>query len=164
MAPWLTESDHPRFISLAVVLSNEFALWTGEPGSMNDHDKLIHFEFSHLLAFFWALAYVVNVFATSGRPHAISDPDPCSGFRHVEKPYGDPPPRARLMIGARRSYRLKETQKLWDQTSNLETEEVTQIAQGWYKSWAKFRPLIGILSQNIARSRAIWADPVWNSP
>eukprot|EP01051_Picozoa_sp_SAG22_P019790 SAG22_NODE_3766_length_1538_cov_0.965254_1_plen_260_part_10 len=41
------------FISLAVVLSNEFSL-------IHDHNALIHFEFAHLLAFLWALVYVLN--------------------------------------------------------------------------------------------------------
>ena len=40
----------------------------------------------------------------------------------------------------------------------------TQIAQGWPKSWGKFRALLGTLSQNAGTSRAIWANPVWNPP
>ena len=48
------------FISLAVVLSNEFHL-------IHDHEALIHFEFSHLLAFLWALVYVVNALVSTFR-------------------------------------------------------------------------------------------------
>ena len=48
------------FISLSVVLSNEFAL-------IHDHSMLIHFEFAHLLAFFWALVYVLNSLVSTFR-------------------------------------------------------------------------------------------------
>ena len=41
------------FISLSVVLINDFEL-------IHDHNALIHFEFAHLLAFFWAMVYVLN--------------------------------------------------------------------------------------------------------
>jgi hypothetical protein len=34
----------------------------------------------------------------------------------------------------------------------------TKIAQGWPKSWAKFSPLIGILSQKLGQA-AQWANP-----
>ena len=36
----------------------------------------------------------------------------------------------------------------------------TKIAQGWPKLWANFRALVGIFSQSIGPSLAIWADPV----
>jgi hypothetical protein len=37
---------------------------------------------------------------------------------------------------------------------------MTKIAQGWPKLWANFRALIGIFSQRIGPSLAIWANPV----
>jgi hypothetical protein len=48
------------FISLAVVLSNEFHL-------IHNHEALIHFEFAHLLAFLWALVYVCNSLVSTYR-------------------------------------------------------------------------------------------------
>ena len=36
----------------------------------------------------------------------------------------------------------------------------TKFAQGWPKSRAKFRPLVGILTQKAGPSREIWANPV----
>jgi hypothetical protein len=35
----------------------------------------------------------------------------------------------------------------------------TKIAQGWAKLWANFRALIGIFSQSVGPSLAIWANP-----
>ena len=37
---------------------------------------------------------------------------------------------------------------------------LTKIVQGWPKLWASFRALIGIFSQSVGPSLAIWADPV----
>ena len=37
---------------------------------------------------------------------------------------------------------------------------VTKIVQGWPKSWANFEALIGIFSQSVGPSLAIWANPV----
>ena len=39
-------------------------------------------------------------------------------------------------------------------------EALTKIVQGWPKLWANFRALIGIFSQIIGPSLAIWANPV----
>ena len=36
----------------------------------------------------------------------------------------------------------------------------TKIAQGWPELWADFRELIGIFSQTVGPSLAIWANPV----
>ena len=36
----------------------------------------------------------------------------------------------------------------------------TEILQGWPKLWANFRALIGIFSQSVVPSVAIWANPV----
>jgi hypothetical protein len=36
----------------------------------------------------------------------------------------------------------------------------TKIAQRWPKLWANFRALIGIFSQRVGPSLAIWANPV----
>ena len=36
----------------------------------------------------------------------------------------------------------------------------TKIVQGWPKLWADFRALIGIFSQIVGPSLAIWANPV----
>jgi hypothetical protein len=37
---------------------------------------------------------------------------------------------------------------------------LTKIVQGWPKFWANFRALIGIFSQSVGPSLAIWANPV----
>jgi hypothetical protein len=37
---------------------------------------------------------------------------------------------------------------------------ITKIVQGWPKLWANFRALIGIFSQSVRPSLAIWANPV----
>jgi hypothetical protein len=37
---------------------------------------------------------------------------------------------------------------------------VTKIVQGWPKSWANFEALIGIFSQSVGPSLAIWVNPV----
>ena len=39
-------------------------------------------------------------------------------------------------------------------------EKVTKIVQGWPKWWANFRNLIGIFSQSVGPSLAIWVNPV----
>ena len=36
----------------------------------------------------------------------------------------------------------------------------TEIGQGWPKFWANFRTLVGIFSQIVGPSLAIWANPV----
>ena len=36
----------------------------------------------------------------------------------------------------------------------------TETAQGWPKLWANFRARIGIFSQTVGPSLAIWANPV----
>ena len=36
----------------------------------------------------------------------------------------------------------------------------TKILQGWPKLWTNFRALIGIFSQSLGLSLAIWANPV----
>jgi hypothetical protein len=36
----------------------------------------------------------------------------------------------------------------------------TKIVQGWPRLWANFRALIGIFSQSIGPSLAIWVNPV----
>jgi hypothetical protein len=36
----------------------------------------------------------------------------------------------------------------------------TEIVQGWPKLWANFRALVGIFSQSVGPSIAIWANPV----
>jgi hypothetical protein len=35
-----------------------------------------------------------------------------------------------------------------------------KIAQGWPKLWANFKALVGIFSQSVGPSLAIWANPV----
>ena len=37
---------------------------------------------------------------------------------------------------------------------------VTKIVQGWPKLWANFMALVGIFTQSIGPSLAIWANPV----
>ena len=37
---------------------------------------------------------------------------------------------------------------------------LTKIAQGWPKLWANVKALVGIYSQNVGPSLAIWANPV----
>jgi hypothetical protein len=39
-------------------------------------------------------------------------------------------------------------------------EALTKIVQGWPKLWANFMDLIGIFSQNVGPSLAIWANPM----
>ena len=36
----------------------------------------------------------------------------------------------------------------------------TKVLQGWPKLWADFRALLGIFSQSVGPSLAIWANPV----
>ena len=50
------------FISLMLVLSLEFsAPW------VQDHRHLIHFEFAHLLIFFWAVVYTLSALVATYR-------------------------------------------------------------------------------------------------
>jgi CRP-like cAMP-binding protein/Ca2+-binding EF-hand superfamily protein len=52
------------FISLFLVLSIEFAApWIDQC----DHTNLLHFEFAHLLIFFWAMVYVCNALISVAR-------------------------------------------------------------------------------------------------
>ena len=51
---------------------------------------------------------------------------------------------------------LLEAFALYPQT----VEQETKIAQGLPKLWANFRDLIGIFSQSVGPSRAIWANRV----
>jgi hypothetical protein len=45
-------------------------------------------------------------------------------------------------------------------TRSPRTYPRTKIAQSWPKLWANFRALIGIFSQSVGPSLAIWANPV----